>query len=101
MTRRIADRIISLILIVFSITLYILIPLEIKIVPATVGMTGRFFPYVTVIGILAMSILLFINSFRNKDQKTDKILPKMDKSARFGVSGLLLIIFGYICLIMR
>ena len=96
MTARTGDRLVSILLIVFCIVLYFLIPFEIAVVPATVGMTARFFPYLTVLGILGVSVFLLFETFRTGDKAKDIELPKLSKSARIRVSSLICMFFAYI-----
>jgi hypothetical protein len=98
-TRRIRDRIASLVLMGISVSLFTLIPFEIEVVPATVGMDARFFPYLTVIGIFCASLFVFVDTFKKEEKSKDAVVPRLEWAARIRVLGLIAIMLSYIFLL--
>jgi len=90
------DRVVSIVLIGVCVVLLILLPREIEVVAASRGLGPQFFSYLTVLGILGLSIILFVNSFRVSLPGRDKVLPKLTSDARLRVIFLISIVFGYI-----
>jgi hypothetical protein len=98
-TRRNRDRIVSLVLMGISVSIFTLIPFEIEVVPATVGMDARFFPYLTVIGIFSASLFVFVGTFKKNEKSKDVAIPRLERAAKIRVLGLIAIMLSYIYLI--